>query len=393
MIPANPNRPGGEPAVTRPASRPTRVLVVDDSAFMQRRLTEIFARTPDLRVIATANNGVEAISLSERLRPDVITMDINMPKLDGLMAIAHIMRAAPRPIVVISSYTRKCAEAALQALDLGAIDLVEKASDTGVSLDLDRSADEIVRKVRQAARIRVVRSGGRGGAPVPSSPAPAAEPASGEDATAGDATTESVPLVIAVGSSTGGPTALRDLLRAVPHRNFPPMVIVQHLPPNFTRELAAQLNDVSCLNVAEAAAGQTVMPGNVYLAPGDHHLELDTHLRVVLTKDEPVRFCRPSVDVLFRSVARQCASTALGLVLTGMGDDGAEGALALRRVGSTVIAQNEASSLVFGMPRAVIEADAASHVLSLQQIKLVLMDVAARRAARSRVNPPVPLAL
>lgn len=362
-----------------PPAATIKVLIVDDSVFMQRRLTEIFHRTADLKVIACAANGMEAISVSERLRPDVITMDINMPKMDGLMAISHIMRTAPRPIVVVSSYTRKCAQAAIQALDLGAIDLVEKTCDTGVSLDMELSADEIIRKVRLASHIRVVRTGGRVYRAAAKSPAdPVAVPCVESQR---NAWAVSPPHLIAIGSSTGGPAALRDLFRAIPNANVPPIVVVQHLPAHFTHELAEQLADVSCIPVVEPVAGQDLQPGHAYLAPGHHHLELDAQMRVMFNPDPPVKHCRPSVDVLFQSVAKQCGAHALGIILTGMGDDGAAGALAMKRAGSCVIAQDEASCLVYGMPRSVVEAGAATRVLSLDQIKNLLVDLACKRTA------------
>ena len=345
-----------------------KVLVVDDSAFMQRRLTEIFHRTADIKVIACAGNGVDAISLSERLKPDVITMDINMPKMDGLMAIGHIMRAAPRPIVVISSYTRKCAQAAVQALDMGAIDIVEKSSDTGVSLDMDNASAEIIRKVRQASRIRVVRTGGRAESRKQKTEKPAS-PAVPFQLSAFPISAFPPPVLIAIGSSTGGPAALRDIFHALPDANLPPIIIVQHLPANFTRELADQLADVSCIPVIEAAAGMKLKAGHAYLAPGHHHLELDSQLRVVLTSDAPVKHCRPAVDVLFKSVAKQCGPRALGIILTGMGDDGTDGALAMKKAGAQIVAQDEESCLVYGMPRAAFEAGATTSVLSLEQIK------------------------
>jgi two-component system chemotaxis response regulator CheB len=309
-------------------------------------------------------------------------MDINMPKMDGLMAIGHIMRAAPRPIVVISSYTRKCAEAAIQALDLGAIDVVEKTSDSGVSLDMDRSSEEIIKKVRQASRIRVVRTGGRSATRIPSDLSHPSHKTH-EEILESSIIPSSSPSLIAIGSSTGGPAALRDLFRSIPSANFPPIAIVQHLPANFTRELADQLADVSCINVVEAVAGQKLQPGYAYIAPGNQHMELDAHLRIVLNSDAPVKHCRPAVDVLLHSVAKQCGDSALGIVLTGMGDDGSAGALAMKKAGAQVVAQDEASCLVYGMPRAVVEAGAATDVLSLDKIKRLLGDVARRRATKT----------
>jgi len=369
------------------ADQRTRVLVVDDSYFMQRRLAEILQSAPDLRVVGFADNGAEAIRLAETLAPDVITMDINMAKFDGLHAIDYIMRSNPRPIVIISSYTPKGSRAALYGLDLGVIDIVEKPSSGGIALDIMDRATEIITKVRTAARVRVVRTlrsnnlapgttamespmAATSENPAPASWAVQSDPANG------------LPRIIAMGASTGGPVVLQELLRSIPSECFPPIVIVQHLPEKFTREFAAQLDAVSSLEIMEAQNGLQIKSGSVYLARGGSHLQVNSQGCLVISDDPPVNHCKPSVDVLFHSLARNFGPQVMAIVLTGMGEDGADGALAIRRAGGSVVVQDEASSVVFGMPGAVIRAGAADQILSLENMKLLLGQLAKKAGER-----------
>lgn len=366
---------------------PKRVLVVDDSCFMQRRLTEILHSVPDLRVIGCADNGADAIRLAETLAPDVITMDINMAKVDGLHAIDYIMRSNPRPIVIISSYTRKGSVAALHGLDLGVIDIVEKPSSSGVALDIADRAAEIITKVRTAARVRVVRTlrGAPASQPILRSPAAEtrSEPIESADHRSHAAVSPNVPRLIVIGASTGGPVALHELLRSVPHESFPPLVIVQHLPEKFTQELACQIDAVSPLHVVEAHDGQSLQTGTAYVAPGGSHLEVNCQGSLVIQDGPKVNHCKPSVDVLFHSAARHYGPRVLAFVLTGMGEDGAAGALAIKRAGGCVVAQDEASCIVFGMPAAAIEAGGVDEVLSLSQMKSLLLSLAERARGSS----------
>ncbi len=377
-----------------------RVLVVDDSHFMQRRLKEILEGVQDIRVVGCADNGAEAIVRAEALRPDVITMDINMPKLDGLHAIDYIMRSNPLPIVVVSSYTRKGGPAALYALELGVIDIVEKPSVSGVSLDLHQQAQEIVRKVRVAARVRVVRTAS---APCPiadvrsqrADPSalrppyarhlPAVQPHRGVDG---------VPQVIAIGASTGGPVVLKHLLARIPSADYPPVLIVQHLPERFTRDLAQQIDALSALEVVEAEDGWPVVNGFAYLAPGGRHMEVDENHRIGLSDGPPVNCCRPAVDMLFHSVARHYGAGALGCVLTGMGDDGAAGSVAMRAAGASVLAQDEDSCVVFGMPQAAHQAGGADGLFPLEDIARLFERIGQRltqhqRDIRQRLATPI----
>jgi two-component system, chemotaxis family, protein-glutamate methylesterase/glutaminase len=350
-------------------SKRIRVLVVDDSRFMQRRIQEILEGVPDIRVAGFADNGAEAILQAEAIKPDVITMDVNMPKMDGLHAIDYIMRSTPRAIVVVSSYTRKGGPAALYALEMGVIDIMQKPSLGGVSLDLHSQAAELIAKVRTAARVKVVRTA----MSLKSASQPARThlpeapfyplPLASSPAAVG------VPQVIAIGASTGGPVALRSLMHSIPTRQFPPILIVQHLPERFTNDLARQLDALSIVEVAEAEDGWPVVNGFAYVAPGGKHMEVDERHCIRLHDDPPVNYCRPSVDVLFNSVARHYGSGALACVLTGMGEDGAAGAAQLNKTGAKVIAQDEASSVVYGMPQAAVSAGGVHEVLSLSEIE------------------------
>lgn len=356
--------PTPRPTLARTA-RPTRlrVLVVDDSAFMQRRMIELLERDGDLEVVGTARDGVEAIQRAAELRPDVITMDIHMPRMDGLLAIEHIMRTQPRPIVVVSSFVRSGCAAAIAALEHGAVDLVQKPSDGGISLDLVQVADDLRRKVRTAARVRVVRSARL---PVAAVPAPAS--ALAPVIMSPDFKEPAGELVVLIGCSTGGPAALMQLARQWRGCALPPIVVAQHLPAEFTAELALQMAGCLGAPVREAVSGDRPQDGLVLIAPGGHHIYLDAGGALRLIAAEASEFCVPSIDRLFDSAAVALGARALGVVLTGMGTDGTAGAGSIRRAGGTVWAQDEASSIIDGMPRAVREAGHASQVFPLSEI-------------------------
>jgi two-component system chemotaxis response regulator CheB len=271
----------------------------------------------------------------------------------------------------------------MYALELGVVDIVEKPSQGGVSLDINERAAEIISKIRTAAHVKVIRTA----ADLTLSDSSSSfrhEHASKTEGPSKAATLElprldpalqAVPLVLAIGSSTGGPIALGHLLKAIPHEFFPPVVITQHLPAKFTSDFAQQLDAISNLSVVEAEDGMLLSTGFAYVAPGDYHMEIDSGMKIVLSQTPAVNHCRPSVDVLFNSIARRFGSRALGVVLTGMGEDGAQGSVALKKAGAPVIAQDEASCVVFGMPQAVIKAEAATKVLSLEQISMYLVQM------------------
>ncbi|HUI27697.1 MAG TPA: chemotaxis response regulator protein-glutamate methylesterase [Candidatus Kryptonia bacterium] len=341
----------GEAAAAAHARR--RVLVADDSGLMRRTITQILEGEGDMQVIATARDGAEAIELSERLRPDVVTMDVNMPRLDGLRAVEVIMGRRPVPIVIISSYTKRGGKAAAQALEYGAVEIVEKPSRVGITLDLDLQAAEIRAKVRAASRVRVVRTASFGMTRRPqplARPQPAAQrvpPPKGNGFP-----------IVAIGASTGGPAALSELLPLLPAGFRGSLMIVQHMPPGYTNDLAHCLDQKSVITVVEARHGDPVVPGVAYVAPGGFHMEW-THDRIKLHEGPRRNMHRPSVDVLFESLVSvpervQC------VLLSGMGDDGVDGMKHLRAGGAATIAQDEASSVVWGMPGAATKSGCAA---------------------------------
>jgi len=341
-----------------------RVLVVDDSAFMQREITTILEADGDMQVVGTAADGLEAIQARKALEPDVITMDINMPRLDGLEASRWIMGHCPAPIVVVSSYAPRHSLAAMEALEFGVIEVVEKPSGP-VTLDLQRIQSDLVRTVRTASKIRVVRNASRvinlprvESRPIESVHVPAPHIPSPE---------ESCLPIVAVAASTGGPVAVRAFLQGMEPDLQAGIVVCQHMPPRFTREFAARLNEVTAFAVYEAEDRMVSEPGTVLVAPGGYHLEL--HGREVrVLEGQPVNGARPSADLLFQSVARSSGLRGIGVVLTGMGEDGARGAIAIRQSGGMVLAQDEESSVVFGMPAAAARMNAVDEVLPLESM-------------------------
>ncbi|MEM6821795.1 MAG: chemotaxis-specific protein-glutamate methyltransferase CheB [Verrucomicrobiota bacterium] len=362
------------PKFNRSANRTIRVLIVEDSCFMQRRLTEIIESDPGFSVVGVASNGLEGLSMSEDLEPDVITMDINMPKMDGLCSIDHIMASEPRPIIVVSSYARHVGRAAMYALELGVIDIIEKPSARSVSLDLPEKSAEIIKKIQMASRIKVVRNAGRMVSLVTrlGTRQPGKEfqitSLSSLPRVSGKVRT---PELIAIGSSTGGPSVLAELLNGVKSIDFPPVLVAQHLPGKFTRDLAEQLNYVSMLEVIEAQAGMIPQRGCVYVAPGDQHMKLGSTGRLELASTPAINYCRPSVDVLFASIADAGVPNVMGLILTGMGKDGAEGARKLKETGAQVWGQDEGSCVVFGMPEAAHSAGGLNGFLTFEELVAV----------------------
>ena len=332
-------------------------VVVDDSALVRGVLTELINRSPDLRVIGQAADPYEAREKIRELDPDVITLDVEMPRMDGLAFLERIMRLRPMPVVMISTLTERGAQTTLRALELGAVDFVAKPT-LNVRAGLDELAREITGKLRTAAQARV----GRRTATVAALDAPpAAKPSAAGQAVAGDR-------IIAIGASTGGTEAIREILTALP-ADLPGIVITQHMPAGFTASFAARLDQLSRLHVKEAADGDRILQGHAYVAPGGRHLAIERSAMggyVARVRDgEPVNRHKPSVDVLFRSVARWAGARATGVMLTGMGADGALAMREMRDHGAFNLVQDEASCVVFGMPREAIAAGAADEVLPL----------------------------
>ena len=345
-----------------------RVLIVDDSAFMRKVLENIFNADDMLQVAGHAKDGREAVTMAESLKPDVITMDINMPHVDGLQATAEIMTTNPRPIVVVSSESRDGAASTLKALELGAIEFVGKPS-SGVDLDMQSVKEDLLRKVRMAAKVRVVRTASRlastlqktGSAPQPARPEPsrAASPAAPD---------QRFPVVV-LAASTGGPATVMRLAPGFT-REFPAAVIlVQHMPAAFTTQYAAQLAEFTGIRVKEAESSESLQPGTLYICPGGHHLRVTASGRIQLDGSSGrINGYLPSIDVTLQSVAAYAGAMSIAAILTGMGNDGAIGAKAIKAAGGLVLAQDEASCVIFGMPSEAIKAGAVDQVLGIDDI-------------------------
>src|SRR5713101_7975340 len=349
-----------------------RVLVVDDSAFMRKVLESIFNSDEQLVVIGHAKDGREAIALAESLKPDVITMDLNMPHLDGLQATAQIMTTNPRPIVVVSSESKEGASSTLRALELGAIDFVTKPS-SGIDLDMQSVKDDLLRKVRIAAKVRVVRTASRLAAalqaPMNGGAAPKPQPP-----VARPATTAALPAdmrfpVVVLAASTGGPATVMRLAPGFT-KDFPAAVIlVQHMPAAFTTQYALQLAEFTSIRVKEAEANETVQPGTLYICPGAQHLRVTPTGRIQLDgASGRINGYLPNMDVTMETVAAFAGAMSIAVVLTGMGNDAANGAKAIKSAGGLVLAQDEATSVIFGMPAEAIKVGAVDQVLGIDDI-------------------------
>lgn len=337
-----------------------RVLVVDDSAFMRKVLVKMLEPHEDIEVVATAMDGVFALEKLEKTRPDVVTLDLEMPRMDGRTALQHIVDDFQLPVVLVSAHTSRGAQATFDALAAGAVDFVTKPQRI-FSTPLDTLSADLVQKIRAAARARVRRHPAR---TVSSDARP-------EAATGARSALTAATEIVAIGVSTGGPNALSHLLAQIRADFHPGIVIVQHMPEGFTGQFADRLSRLAAIGVREAEDGDVVTSATALVAPGGRHMEIvraGTKLVVKLSRSATVRGHRPSADVLFASVAKAAGSRACGIILTGMGEDGAEGLVALHAAGGHTLAQDEASSVVFGMPRAAIERGAVDKILSLAEI-------------------------
>jgi two-component system chemotaxis response regulator CheB len=350
-----------------------RVVVVDDSALVRSLLTEIINQQPDMACIGAANDPLVAREMIRELNPDVITLDVEMPRMDGLDFLSRLMRLRPMPVVMVSTLTEKGAEITMRALEMGAVDFVAKPR-IGVSSGLKELSSEIVDKIRTAASAHVKRHATelpRGQVKpalhqtttIPSTPR----------ASLGRISTEKV---ICIGASTGGTEAIREVLVPMP-ADSPAIVITQHMPPGFTTSFAARLDSLCRISVKEASNGERILPGHAYIAPGGKQFRIDrsgSNYVAVVEDTEPVNRHKPSVEVLFKSAARVLGPNAYGIMLTGMGADGALAMKEMRDAGSYNICQDEASCVVFGMPRMAIQAGAANEVLPLKQITSALLE-------------------
>jgi two-component system chemotaxis response regulator CheB len=383
--------------MTPTAQKRIRVLVVDDSAFMRRVLHGIISADPGMEVVGQASDGREAVAMAESLLPDVITMDINMPHMDGLQATEYIMSRNPRPIVVVSSDSREGADSTLRSLELGAIDFVAKPSGA-VDLDMNSVREGLLRKLKMASKVRVVRTATRSDLPadtlanskqeLKTSSAKAA-PRNGASSSAQAAspdskTNERFPVVV-VAASTGGPATLMRFLPRFP-KDFPAaIIVVQHMPPTFTAQFSQQLGENSPLRVREAVAGELIQPCTIYICPGSHHLRIAAGGRIALDAGPRIAGYLPCADVTLETAAAYAKTMSIGVVMTGMGNDASQGVRAVKAAGGLVIAQDEGTSVIFGMPAEAIKTGAVDQVLPLEEIfpaieKCVLKLCAAGRA-------------
>ncbi|MEW5789255.1 MAG: chemotaxis response regulator protein-glutamate methylesterase [Pseudomonadota bacterium] len=336
--------------------RKIKVLIIDDSALIRSVMKEIISAQPDMEVVGQAPDPVTARELIKIHNPDVLTLDVEMPRMNGLEFLEKLMRLRPMPVIMVSSLAGQGSEVTLRALELGAVDFVTKPR-VGLSDGLNGLAQEIGDKIRAAARARVHRH--ELNAAAPSTPRPLSSHFI--------STTEKL---VCVGSSTGGTEALKEFLIRMP-ASSPGVLITQHMPETFTNSFAQRLNTLSAMTVKEAEHNERVLPGHAYVAPGHSHLlvkKSGAYYFTELSKAEPVNRHRPSVDVLFHSAAEALGPNAVGVIMTGMGKDGAQGLLAMRQAGAHTIAQNEASCVVYGMPKAAVELGAAMEVVPLQDI-------------------------
>jgi two-component system chemotaxis response regulator CheB len=343
-----------------------RVLITDDSLFMRAAIKKLLERDGRFEIIGEAKNGQEAIDKVRTLKPDVCTMDFNMPVLDGVSALREIMRLSPTPVVMLSAHTREGARETIEALREGAVDFVTKPSGE-VSAELGEVAPRLIAKLVAASQAR----------PMAFSPPPAPVIEQLPEAARSTIPPFGSPLahglrVVVVAVSTGGPAALSRLLPGIPGDAPLALLVVQHLPAGFTAPLAERLNGISAFTVREAAEGDRPMPGTALIAPGDRHLDIHADGRVHIVEGPELNGVRPSADITMRAAARIFGRRAVGVVMTGMGRDGAEGIRAIKQAGGTTLVQDQASSVIYGMPRAAVETGCVDRSLPLELLAEVL---------------------
>ncbi len=359
-------------------ANPVRVLVVDDSPFMRYTIAKHLAAVPGIVVVGSAQDGLDALAKIPALNPDVVTLDVEMPRMDGLAALEHIMQDCPTPVVMLSSLTQRGTRTTIQALMKGAVDFVAKPT---TSTDMRAVVDDLSLKIKTAAgslpngvlpETGKAKETRKTGVPristVPKSPPP-------KKAKVGLRPFKNGDPVVVIGASTGGPRALQQVLSELPADLAAAVAVVQHMPPGFTRSLANRLNEISGLTVQEAAEGDRLALGMVLLAPGDFHLRFQQGKRVGLDQGPRRNHVRPAVDVAMESAVELYQSSVIGVVLTGMGSDGAEGAGSIKTAGGKVIAEHESTSVVYGMPRSVVEANLADCVVPLPDVASAIVEM------------------
>lgn len=343
-----------------------KVLVVDDSAFMRKVIADIISKDKGLVVIDTARNGQEAIEKAKKLKPDVMTLDVEMPVLDGLSALEVVMKESPMPVLMISSLTKEGADATLKALELGAVDFITKPSSI-FQINTEDMQRELLSKLKMAGRIKIPKQSTIERRMIPSAPKPVVvkkEPIV-------SASEGRIKKIVAIGTSTGGPKALQYVIPNLPESLQASVLVVQHMPPGFTKSLAERMDGISHMRVKEAEHNDVLLPGWVYIAPGDYHLRVvrDGHgFKIKLGDDPPVTGHRPSVDAMMESLAELKSSEIIGVIMTGMGSDGAKGLKKLKEHRTFVIAQDEETCVVFGMPKSAIKLEAVDKIVGLDDI-------------------------
>ncbi|MDW8107001.1 MAG: chemotaxis response regulator protein-glutamate methylesterase [Armatimonadota bacterium] len=336
--------------------RKVRVLVVDDSMFMRRMISDLLSQDAAIEVVGTARHGQEGLEKARALRPDVITLDVEMPVMDGVTMLQQLMQELPTPVVMLSSLTTEGAEVTLKCLELGAVDFVTKPSGS-ISLDIYKISSQIIEKVKAAAQARIATAlTTKRSVPAPTPPQPTLRRMASE-----------APLVV-IGASTGGPRALNVVMSGLPAQLHAKVLLIQHMPEGFTRSLAERLDRNSAFTVREAQGGEVLQPGVAYLAQGGKHLKVEQGGKLVLTQDPPVHGVRPAVDVALLSIAQNYSGKVVVAILTGMGTDGAAGVRALHAKGAYTIAEDESTCVVFGMPRAAIQTGCVKRVAPLDKI-------------------------
>ncbi len=347
-----------------------KVLIVDDSAIVRGVLTEQLSVQEDIEVVGTAPDPFIARDKILRLKPDVITLDIEMPKMDGLTFLNKLMTYYPLPVIIVSSVTTRDSMASIKALEIGAFDVVNKP---GGATSVSSVIDDVLDKIRRAYKVKDIYV--KRGAEIQRVLEAQDKPVYDEQLLSKIATTDKF---IAIGASTGGTVALEYIFKHLP-ASLPPILVVQHMPPVFTRQFAGRLNELSELNIREASDGDLVVPGNAYIAPGGLHMTVQRKGNLLFTRlidTERVHFQKPSVDVLFESLAKEVGQNCAAFLLTGMGKDGADGLLKLKEAGAYTVAQDEHSSVVWGMPKTAIDMDAHREIAALEKIPRRIVELA-----------------
>ncbi|MDR1041031.1 MAG: chemotaxis response regulator protein-glutamate methylesterase [Deltaproteobacteria bacterium] len=334
-----------------------KVLIVDDSAIVRKIFTEQLSQAKDIQVVGAAPDPYVARDMIVKLNPDVITLDIEMPRMDGITFLKKIMAHRPLPVIIVSSLTPKGSAMAMEALDCGAVEVLAKP---GGSFTVGEMGAQLADKIRAASHARVMKR----------------QPVGGAMATARRAITETTNKVVAIGSSTGGTEALKEILTRLPP-DTPGIVVAQHMPPNFTKSFADRMNDLCRINVREGAQNDSVLPGTCLIAPGNYHMLLrrsGARYYVEVKTGPMIHHQRPAVDPLFKSVAKYAGANAVGVILTGMGSDGADGIKIMKEAGAKTLAQDEASCIVFGMPKEAIKTGCVDKVVSLRNMPQAILD-------------------